>query len=160
MKTCSACGNKFTQNHGHEKYCSSVCRARARTEYRKTHYDAKVSAERWQKWYWIGNGKRTNKSRRNKRRSLSHDNKPAEVFEKALNCFGGECAYCGKPATCVDHLMPLSRGGDNEYENLIPSCRSCNSSKGPKLLSEWYIHKDFYDPSRESVIIRRALRGG
>ena len=37
----------------------------------------------------------------------------------------------------IDHVVPLSRGGKHEIENLLPACRSCNSSKGAKLLEEW-----------------------
>jgi hypothetical protein len=48
------------------------------------------------------------------------------------------CAYCGstrKPH--VDHIVPVSRGGSNAFENLATSCGQCNQSKGPKLLAEW-----------------------
>ena len=47
------------------------------------------------------------------------------------------CAYCAEPATTVDHVIPLSRGGDNYEGNLVPACRSCNSSKWAALVIEW-----------------------
>lgn len=47
------------------------------------------------------------------------------------------CTYCGGPGGTVDHLVPLSRGGQHSEGNLAPACRSCNSSKGDKLLIEW-----------------------
>jgi hypothetical protein len=48
------------------------------------------------------------------------------------------CQYCGanEDLTC-DHIIPLSRGGTNDDDNLTTACRSCNSSKGSRLLSEW-----------------------
>lgn len=48
------------------------------------------------------------------------------------------CVYCGAegPGT-IDHIVPLSRGGKHEADNLAPACFSCNSSKGSRLLSEW-----------------------
>ena len=44
------------------------------------------------------------------------------------------CAYCGcdlndSPAE-RDHIIPISRGGDNVKENIVPACRSCNARKG------------------------------
>ena len=44
------------------------------------------------------------------------------------------CHYCQKllknSDATVDHLVPLSRGGDRlNQDNLVAACRSCNSSK-------------------------------
>lgn len=50
------------------------------------------------------------------------------------------CVYCAGPFDTIDHVVPLTRGGDNMKSNLVPACRSCNSSKGQKLLSEWMPH--------------------
>lgn len=47
------------------------------------------------------------------------------------------CKYCGARATSIDHVVPVSKGGTNDPFNLVPACRSCNSSKGDKQLSEW-----------------------
>lgn len=49
---------------------------------------------------------------------------------KAILSTGPACEYCGEPATCVDHRVPLSRGGDPfDPANLAPSCRACNLSR-------------------------------
>ena len=48
-----------------------------------------------------------------------------------------DCAYCGNSGGEVDHIIPLARGGTHSIGNLTSSCRSCNSSKGSKLLIEW-----------------------
>lgn len=47
------------------------------------------------------------------------------------------CRYCGRPATSIDHVVPVSKGGKDEPDNLVPACRSCNSSKGSKALDDW-----------------------
>lgn len=49
------------------------------------------------------------------------------------------CEYCGKfdVRLTIDHIKPLSRGGQNCIENVTMACISCNLSKGDKLLSEW-----------------------
>ena len=38
----------------------------------------------------------------------------------------------------VDHMVPLSRGGGNEIENLVPSCRSCNAIKSDLTVEELF----------------------
>jgi 5-methylcytosine-specific restriction endonuclease McrA len=47
------------------------------------------------------------------------------------------CAYCPALATTVDHVVPLVRGGTNYEGNLVPCCKSCNSSKSGWLVIEW-----------------------
>lgn len=46
---------------------------------------------------------------------------------------GGHCAYCGCELEYenmqVDHMKPLRIGGEDELENMLPSCRSCNHYK-------------------------------
>lgn len=51
---------------------------------------------------------------------------------------GHKCNYCGATDDlAVDHIIPLSRGGTNDPENLTPACKPCNSSKGDRLIEEW-----------------------
>jgi len=46
------------------------------------------------------------------------------------------CQYCGRAAESIDHVHPRSRGGLHEWENVVASCRRCNTTKGDRLLSE------------------------
>lgn len=50
------------------------------------------------------------------------------------------CQYCGSKAPEVilevDHINPVSKGGDNDLMNLITSCGSCNSGKRDIPLSD------------------------
>lgn len=43
--------------------------------------------------------------------------------------YGGLCWMCGAPATTLDHVKPLARGGANWPANLRPACKPCNSRK-------------------------------
>ena len=54
------------------------------------------------------------------------------------------CQYCGKHKKELrgrqfltrDHIVPLSRGGDNTWENVVTSCSPCNNRKGDRLPRE------------------------
>lgn len=63
-------------------------------------------------------------------------------FERWLKTNGDLCVYCHGEFEAIDHVVPLSRGGTNHEDNLVPACKSCNSSKGTKLLSEWCSQKE------------------
>lgn len=45
---------------------------------------------------------------------------------------GRHCAYCGGPGDTVDHVIPRSRGGTDEWDNLVCACRSCNNTKADR----------------------------
>jgi 5-methylcytosine-specific restriction endonuclease McrA len=54
---------------------------------------------------------------------------------------GHRCAYCGRRATTIDHVTPLSRGGARtSWLNTVAACggasRSCNARKADKLPAE------------------------
>jgi 5-methylcytosine-specific restriction endonuclease McrA len=51
---------------------------------------------------------------------------------------GRVCWACRTmPATTVDHLVPLHRGGTNYEGNLAPACRPCNGRRRHLLVVEW-----------------------
>jgi len=56
-----------------------------------------------------------------------------ELFEE----YAGLCAYCQAPATTLDHVVPISQGGAHSKANLVPACKSCNSSKHTRPLLVW-----------------------
>jgi hypothetical protein len=51
-----------------------------------------------------------------------------------------KCQYCGHSAPeillQIDHITPVSKGGNNDLLNLITSCFDCNNGKRDKLLSD------------------------
>jgi 5-methylcytosine-specific restriction endonuclease McrA len=42
------------------------------------------------------------------------------------------CAYCGKRATTIDHVLPRSKGGHNSWKNTVAACMVCNQRKGDR----------------------------
>ena len=49
------------------------------------------------------------------------------------------CYYCGikHDKLTIDHVVPISKGGDNSLCNIVPACITCNRLKGSKSLVEW-----------------------
>lgn len=63
----------------------------------------------------------------NKRKPFSLDIRK-RCYEKSNGC----CAYCGKElgnSFEIDHIIPLSKGGNNSESNLVAACQSCNRLK-------------------------------
>ena len=48
------------------------------------------------------------------------------------------CFYCGEVLPLgPDHVVPLSKGGGNGIENIVPSCAICNKRKGTRSFDEF-----------------------
>jgi len=51
------------------------------------------------------------------------------------------CLYCGNPfsarALTRDHVIPVSRGGNNLWSNVASACRVCNHRKNNRTPAEW-----------------------
>jgi hypothetical protein len=54
-----------------------------------------------------------------------------------------KCTYCGVLADKLecDHIIPLSKGGSNDMDNLTTACRTCNRQKKDKSVAEFIIYK-------------------
>jgi 5-methylcytosine-specific restriction endonuclease McrA len=50
------------------------------------------------------------------------------------------CQYCAKAfpteKLTIDHLIPKSRGGGNNWTNLVAACKKCNQKKGCRTPKE------------------------
>lgn len=49
---------------------------------------------------------------------------------------GHRCQYCDAPAENIDHVIPRSRGGAHTWDNVVASCKRCNTVKEDYLLEE------------------------
>lgn len=66
-----------------------------------------------------------------------------ELKEKFAS-FGDVCFYCGCGGELtVDHDIPLSRGGTDDIDNILPACRSCNSRKNSLTAVEFFASRRF-----------------
>ncbi|MGA1256387.1 MAG: HNH endonuclease [Candidatus Nanopelagicaceae bacterium] len=63
----------------------------------------------------------------------------------------GECWYCGSHVGIdfvVEHAIPVSKGGTNDIDNLLPACRACNSEKRDKNVEQYREYLKSKDPAR------------
>ena len=66
-------------------------------------------------------------------------NRPRRIIFNRMNIFLRDnfcCQYCGNRFTpnelTFDHVVPRSRGGKTEYNNIVAACVDCNTRKGSK----------------------------
>lgn len=77
-------------------------------------------------------------NRQKRRAQIKGQHVPAWVVAKLFELFEGKCAYCrSAPAVHMDHIYPLSKGGDHLPSNLAPACAHCNLSKNASLPVEF-----------------------
>ena len=60
----------------------------------------------------------------------------AEDWLRILEEHNHRCYYCHKRTLkmTLDHVIPLSKGGRNSPENVVPACHRCNCKKRDKLV--------------------------
>ena len=47
------------------------------------------------------------------------------------------CKYCGSTLNLeIDHIIPISKGGKSEYNNLQTLCHRCNVNKGTDIIDK------------------------
>lgn len=102
---CAYCGQEFYSRKNTQKYCSKECLD-------------KIGLDKAREW-----------NKKNKREA------EFSIFERD----GFRCQYCGKTPQdkiklVIDHIYPISKGGDENHLNLITACSLCNSMKGAKVL--------------------------
>lgn len=75
--------------------------------------------------------------------------------KQLIETYGSDCYICHEPIDITiprtgkkskdslwpDHVIPMSRGGENTIRNVRPCHRSCNESKGTKTYDEYIIYK-------------------
>jgi len=68
--------------------------------------------------------------------------------------FKNKCAFCDEevPLT-MEHFIATDNGGEFTKENIIPSCQSCNSSKGAREPIEWFREQVAYAECKETKIL-------
>lgn len=70
------------------------------------------------------------------------------------------CQYCGemppRPELTLDHVVPRSRGGKTNWENVVVACQKCNGRKGSRTPAEANM-KLLAEPKRPRYLAVAAL---
>lgn len=99
-----------------------------------------------------------NNVKRRLREENQGDGISKEQWLEMMLWFDFRCAYSGEyigndsKHRTVDHIIPLSNGGEHEIWNCVPMYDSYNFSKHNKNMLEWYILQPFYSEERLNKI--------
>ena len=129
----------------HQKEYSKKNREHYREYYKIYRQENKEDIRKYYKmWNKTEKGKANNQrgySKRKARLKNIINTLTAQEWIDILKKYKFRCAYCGKEFTLFDretrdHIVPISKGGHNVKENIVPACKSCNSKKYNKERSE------------------------
>lgn len=80
-----------------------------------------------------------------------------------LERFNGCCGICKRPIAKgkgfhIDHIVPLSKGGEHSYGNTQPAHQSCNLKKGAKEIKDIERIAKGSDPEFRVAVPKRSRR--
>jgi len=141
-RACSACGISHVRRRSFVRTCSKQCEQ----AYIETAID------RRKEWRLSEEGRAVLRAAKSRRKALERGARkagelvdPYEVFDDA----GWKCYICGvdtpeskrgtydDDAPELEHIVPVSKGGNHFRSNLACACRKCNQAKGDQLLEEF-----------------------
>ena len=93
---------------------------------------------------------------RRARLRCTHGSLSTSELRARLETFGGACCYCGTKGQPLeaDHFLPLSAGGTHNASNIVPACKSCNSSKNARDPEQWFRAQPFFTERRWQEILK------
>ena len=84
----------------------------------------------------------------------------------AMRDCGRRCVYCATPlelhTATIDHVHPVSRGGQHAPGNLVAACAPCNRMKGDLLPTDFFSRYPWAGANfiRYARTVHRALKRG
>lgn len=135
-------------------------RQRRQANYKK--HREKIRAK-YKAWAKTPRGKAIRNQHEHKRRALKANNHAFNYSSGQIKSryeeFNHCCCWCGKPIQIggtgtLDHFIAISKAGPDNMGNLVPSCKSCNSSKQASDPKEWYERQEFYSKERWRRILK------
>lgn len=159
-RICKKCKSSNDSARKCEQYANDASLRQRKKEYDKAYvqnnrekYNAYQTAYYMNKYHTDADFRAAMLLRTYKRRTLG--TLTVQQWRDICELFDNSCAYCGsKHNLTMDHVVPAAGGGLTEYYNIIPACKSCNSSKNAKDIIEWYTAQPFYDRVRLENILK------
>lgn len=132
---CKSCKKASDKSYSHGNRAKIVARQKQwyakQPDYEKLRYARSPNKRLGVKAAW---------HRRRARKLNASGTHTASDVRKQLERQHGRCYWCNVKlgdTYHVDHVIPLSRGGDDGPHNIVAACATCNLSKGSKLPHEW-----------------------
>lgn len=79
----------------------------------------------------------------------------AIVRNRILDKYGRKCCYCGSTNNLeIDHIIPISKGGREDENNMQVLCRKCNATKYNTLNINLWLK---FDEINDCVLIDKSI---
>lgn len=141
-RACETCAQSFNPSRRAQRWCTRSCKDKhSSTGFRASGGTARLSPEarERQRLYW------QEKNRRRRAAKRGGASEPYTLAEIALRD-DFNCGLCGKSvpmavkvpeplAPTIDHIVPVSKGGDDTRANVQLAHFVCNSRKGARELT-------------------------
>lgn len=150
---------EYKQRPEVQKHLKEYCQ-RSEVKARHLESDKKYrQSQKYKKRMQTPEVKKRNRDRVQRREALK-STLPAtftpEDWKYALSYFGG-CAYCVSTSDLnQEHFIPLSKGGPYTLDNIIPACKSCNSSKKDRAPGDWCTPEQYERVMRHFADLRSS----
>lgn len=136
---CKICGiekdtNAFDKHRLVCKVCQSAKNRANVLNWQKTHLDRTREIKKLSQRKYRQTHKEEINARKSKARATSYGNSGSHTPKEWADLkskYNNRCLRCGRsdiPMT-KDHILPITKGGTDNIDNIQPLCRSCNSSK-------------------------------
>lgn len=146
-KQCSGCSEWFIGGHKAIRCqpCQLAHRMQLNKGWQRAYYEANKEAKLRQQVARQRERRQNDPEYREKMLTKGHNRRAylagcegshtTEEWPSLCAANDNECASCHEKRPLTrDHIIPLSRGGTNDINNIQPLCGSCNSSKGAKII--------------------------
>jgi len=128
--------DSYMKTDKYKDYRHKYTQTEKRKAYLNSEEGRKKSKEALRKYYSTAKGKANALRYNHKRRIVGANivsNVTKDEWDSIKKKYRNRCVYCGEEKKLtIDHIIPVSKGGNHVKENIVPACISCNSRKGDR----------------------------